>query len=79
MRLLAAFLPLALAACGQMAPSQFYTKDGDQDEIKRERYACERDARMIPGDACLQMRMYEDCMRSKGFKQIPNTGNKWLC
>lgn len=79
MRIIIVAGAILLSGCSQMSPSAFYTKEGDQAELSKEKYLCERDARTTPGDACLQIHMFEHCMRSKGFKPVPDTGNKWLC
>lgn len=63
-----------------MEPMKFYTKDGDQEEFKREKYLCEKDALYLPrGSGCQEIRMYERCMKSKGFKPIPDSGSAWAC
>lgn len=68
-----------LVGCASPQPP-YYTKQGvPQQQIDRDSYECERDARAIRGDACVQINMYETCMRSKGYEPQPGTGNTGMC
>lgn len=69
---------LLLSACALTAP-RFSPGDTDAKQFARDDYECERDARSIQGTDCTQIDMYEKCMRSKGYKADPGTGNKVGC
>jgi hypothetical protein len=74
-------IPIAALLVGCAAPQPpYYTKLGvPQQQIDRDAYECERDARMVRGDACTQIHMYEACMRSKGYSPQSGTGNIGMC
>jgi hypothetical protein len=72
-------LGLVCTSCALPSPAKFSRGEVDQKQFDREAYECERDARNIRGDSCTQMDLYETCMRSKGYTEIPNSAEKGLC
>lgn len=79
-KLLATLAALLSAGCAQMSPAIFERGSVDQKQFAKDAYECERDARSIQrsGD-CGEMEMYETCMRSKGYKEVPGSAQKGLC
>lgn len=69
---------LLLAGCAAPSPASF-EPGSDQKQFSRDSYDCERDARMIRGDACDQIGMYETCMRSKGYVEVKGSAKKGIC
>lgn len=68
-----------LAGCASPQPP-YYTKQGvPQQQIDRDSYECQRDALAVRDNACVQINMYETCMRSKGYEPQPGTGNMGMC
>lgn len=67
----AALALLTLAAC---TPPRYQNPGVHPQTFARDDYECERDARSIRGDVCVQIRMYMRCMESKGHQRVPNTG-----
>lgn len=68
-----------LAGCASPQPP-YYTKQGvPQQQIDRDSYECQRDALAVRDIACVQINMYETCMRSKGYEPQPDTGNMGMC
>lgn len=69
----------SLASCGTMEPMSFERGTATPEQFRRDDYECERDARMVRGDSCTQMDMFESCMKAKGYEPIKDSGNKGLC
>lgn len=69
---------LTLPGCASKAAT--YDKGtASEAQFSKERYECERDARMLPtATNCQQMRFYENCMQSKGYTQI-KPGRRGMC
>lgn len=79
MKMLPVIALLALAGC-TASPARFDRGSTDAAQFERERYECERDAKGIRrADTCDELEMYERCMRSKGYKEIPDSASKGLC
>lgn len=71
--MLAVMSGCATPTAASFAPGQ------DRKQFNRDEYECERDARSVRGDSCTQIEVFEKCMRSKGYAEIPGSAAKGLC